>query len=69
MILHVLIGNILVIVEYCRYGNLRSYLLKNKSNFKPTLDYVNTDPVTAVKLDKVCVNIGGTYSTFQLYVF
>ena len=54
------IGNILVIVEYCRYGNLRSYLLKHKDHFQPTLDYVNTDPVLNVgKLEQICINFTG----------
>ena len=49
-----------MIVEYCRYGNLRSYLLKHKDHFQPTLDYVNTDPVLNVgKLENICINFTG----------
>ena len=59
------IGNILVIVEYCRYGNLRSYLLKHKDHFQPTLDYVNTDPVLNVgKLENICMNFTGLSEDF-----
>jgi len=28
-------GQLFVIVEYCQFGNLRSYLLKHKDNFLP----------------------------------
>lgn len=38
------IGEILVIVEYCRYGNLQSYLIKNRKQFVNLVDklgYIN----------------------------
>lgn len=55
-------GKILVIVEYCRYGNLRTYLIKHKNNFRPVLDYVNADAViNAAKLEQICVNLGGMF--------
>ena len=28
-----MIGELLLIVEYCRYGNLQNYFVKNKKNF------------------------------------
>ena len=53
-------GQILVIVEFCRYGNLRSYLLKHKPNFNPSMDYVRTGNSSAVKLGHVSVDMQGT---------
>ena len=35
-------GELYVIVEYCRYGNLRHYLLRNRSNFWETVDDIST---------------------------
>lgn len=52
-------GQILVIVEFCRYGNLRSYLLKHKPNFNPSMDYVRTGNSSAVKLGHVSVDMQG----------
>ncbi|KAL3880215.1 hypothetical protein ACJMK2_032471 [Sinanodonta woodiana] len=38
-------GELYVIVEYCHFGNLRNYLIKNKDNYKDIMsDYL--DPVT-----------------------
>lgn len=31
-------GELMVIVEYCRYGNIRSYLLSNRNSFVDLLD-------------------------------
>lgn len=30
-------GELFVLVEYCRYGNLRHFLLRNRNNFIPPL--------------------------------
>jgi len=40
----------MVIVEYCRYGNLRSYLLKHKQTFNPTLANLAEEEQKMVKL-------------------
>ena len=32
------IGELLVIVEYCRYGNLQTYLIKHRKNFINQVD-------------------------------
>ena len=46
--LNLFAGELYVIVEYCHFGNLRSYLLKHKEDFKDIMnDYV--DPVTEKK--------------------
>lgn len=37
-------GELLVIVEYCRYGNIQNYLIRNRSNFINQVDargYIN----------------------------
>ena len=57
----ILVGHILVIVEFCRYGNLRSYLLKHKSNFNPTMEEDEGENTAGVKLGHVSVNIGECY--------
>ena len=59
-------GQILVIVEFCRYGNLRSYLLKHKPNFNPSMDYVRTGNSSAVKLGHVSVDMQGTDYKLQI---
>lgn len=56
--LFVLLGHILVVVEFCRYGNLRSYLLKQKTNFNPTFEDITTENSTGVKLGEVRVDVG-----------
>ncbi|KAH9507838.1 hypothetical protein Btru_053021 [Bulinus truncatus] len=38
-------GELYVIVEYCHFGNLRSYLIKNKSHFQDTMDDADDDDV------------------------
>ena len=32
------VGELLVIVEYCRFGNLQNYLMKNRNNFVNQVD-------------------------------
>ena len=32
------IGELLIIFEYCRFGNLQNYLIKNRNNFLNQLD-------------------------------
>ncbi|XP_067943857.1 vascular endothelial growth factor receptor 1-like isoform X2 [Watersipora subatra] len=55
-------GHILVIVEYCRYGNLRSYLLKHKATFNPSMEIKSTDKGgSGVKLGHVSVNLDDDY--------
>ena len=38
ILLNLYLGEILVIVEYCRYGNLQSYLIKNRKHFINLVD-------------------------------
>ena len=32
-------GEFLVIVEYCRFGNLQNYMIKNRNNFVNEVDH------------------------------
>lgn len=38
LFLSFLIGELLVIVEYCRYGNIQNYLIRHRSNFINQVD-------------------------------
>lgn len=44
-------GEILIVVEYCKYGNIRSYLLSHRNNFVNLLDQrsneVNEELITS----------------------
>ena len=46
---YVFVGLLYVIVEYCRYGNLRSYLLSKRPSF---LDTMQTSMETVTKLER-----------------
>ena len=48
------IGELLIIVEYCRFGNLQSYLFKNRNNFINQVDEfgdMKTDMTTVDETD------------------
>lgn len=49
----------MVLVEFCRYGNLRAYLLKHKSYFNPTLEDITSDHSKGVKIGHVSVDMSG----------
>ena len=39
------VGELLVIVEYCRFGNIQNYLIRNRANFINQVDargYINS---------------------------
>lgn len=41
-------GELYVIVEYCHFGNLRSYLINNKAHFQDTMEDTE-DPIAFAK--------------------
>ena len=52
--LKLLSGELLLIVEFCRYGNLGSYLTKNKDNFVNQVDkYGNLKRIDSLTEDEV----------------
>lgn len=47
----IILGEIMVIVEYCRYGNLHSFLLKNRNRFIDQIDRY-TDKIDSSIIEK-----------------
>lgn len=58
-VLNITIGELLVILEFCPYGNIHHYLIRIRDSFVNELNENGTDDVAAGRgSESYCVNLG-----------